>query len=132
MYSTDGRLIKSFESIIDGARYVGKGKMYCNSIRDCLTGYTLISFGKYIWRYKGHPFDEFPLKKRYHHVQVNCYTKDDVFVKQFDYIKDAAEFVGRSPDSISCCCKHISKTSGGYKFFYLDDPTQPDKSKIIA
>lgn len=64
---------------------------------------------------------------------INQYTKNGKFVQTFDSILDAAKFVGlKTSGDIGKCCKTHKWCPGGYKWYFANDPDQPDKSKIIA
>lgn len=62
---------------------------------------------------------------------VNRYTVDDEYIDSFSSIADAERQTGALQPNISHCCRGFHKTAGGYKWFYANDPNQPDKSKII-
>lgn len=65
---------------------------------------------------------------------VNQYTKDDKFVKLYPSLGLAKTETGVDITAIANCCKKKKYfyTAGGYKWFDVDDPDQPDKSKIIS
>lgn len=64
---------------------------------------------------------------------VNQYTLSDEFVSTHDNIADITEqLIGKRKGCIGKCCKGIISMAYGYKWFYADDPNQPDKSKIIT
>ena len=71
--------------------------------------------------------------RRYLYRAVNQYTKDDVFMQTHSSLSIAASVTAASITAIANCCKKKKYfyTSGGYKWFYADDPNQPDKTKII-
>lgn len=71
--------------------------------------------------------------KRSLYVAVNQYTKDNVFIQTHLSLTDASSVTPAGVTAISNCCKgkqHFH-TAGGYKWFYANDPNQPDKTKII-
>lgn len=84
----------------------------------------------YIWKFNK---DSEKFSSRHHtNSNFNCYTIDNVFVKTFSSVKDALAFAElKCKDSIYQACKKENHYAGGYKWFYSDDLTQPDKSKII-
>ena len=85
----------------------------------------------YVWRYKDEPFDKYRVVSKYQ--PVNQYSKDDVFIETHNTANQASKKVGlKYSGDISKCCKGKQKTCGGFKWFYADDPNQPDKSKIIT
>lgn len=130
-YDLDGNFIESFNSMIDGAKSVGKSYGGCTNIKSVCDGQTITAFG-YVWRYKEHPFNEFSLEKKSTEKAVNQYTKDGIFIKTHDSAKKAGFDVGiKCYGNVTNCCKGNQKTAHGYKWYYADDPNQPDKTKIM-
>jgi len=72
-----------------------------------------------------HPFSGKPLlhalenAKKANMKKVHQY-EDEVFVCEFDSVKEAAEFVNVTPSAITCCLKGKSKRSGGFQWKYAD------------
>ena len=64
---------------------------------------------------------------------VNQYTKDGIFIKTYLSLSIASSITGINLTSIANCCKRKKSfhTAGGYKWFYANDPEQPDKTKVI-
>ena len=64
---------------------------------------------------------------------VNQYTKDKQFIQLYSSLSDASLSTGADAHAISNCCKKKKSfhTAGGYLWFYVNDPDQPDKTKII-
>ena len=52
--------------------------------------------------------------------KVNQYTKDDVFIKTWPYIKLAAETLSIPYQNISRCCRENKGTAGGFIWRYAD------------
>lgn len=48
-------------------------------------------------------------------------TKEGSFVKVFETMKDAQASTGAHPANITNCCKGKRKTTGGYKWMYLEE-----------
>jgi group I intron endonuclease len=46
--------------------------------------------------------------------------EDDVFICEFDSVKEAAAFINVTPSAITCCLKGKSKSSGGFQWKYAD------------
>lgn len=91
--------------------------------------------GNMIFRYHGDPLDKYDYKtnrlgpKSRH---VNKYSKSGEFIDTFSSFKEAKDNVGAPFSSgISACCRGEQKTAYGFKWYYAEDPNQPDKSKII-
>jgi len=51
-------------------------------------------------------------------TKVNQYTHDGIFMKQWDSIKDAAQFYGIKYQGISRCCRGLRKHCYGYGWKY--------------
>jgi hypothetical protein len=53
-------------------------------------------------------------------------TKDGEFVRKWDYVKQAADFLGVKPWNIITCCSHPDKlkTAYGFKWMYFEDYEQ--------
>ena len=63
---------------------------------------------------------------------TNQYNTNGCWLHTYESYMDAHRRTGVDSSSIRKCCKHIKKSAGGYLWFDADDPTQPDKSKIIT
>ena len=50
--------------------------------------------------------------------RVSQFTDDDMFIQEFESVKDAAESINVAPSSVTICLKGRSKTSGGFKWKY--------------
>lgn len=198
MYSLDGKLLNSFNKIVDGLNFIGIDKRFSGVIANCCIGKTETAYG-YVWRYKGEAFGK-PIKKDRNNTPVDIcmYTLDGVLVNTYADTKDIAEvydlelwqvrnlinkhrcieskyvlfysdedfnkniityfkeqrinqydldnkYINRyqnaseagrknntDASAILKCCKKKSKTANKYKWFYVNDSTQPDKTKIIV
>lgn len=58
-------------------------------------------------------------------------TLDNVFVKHWDYIKEAAIYYKVSESSIRGCCSKKQKTSCGYKWMYKEDYEKWIKNNVL-
>lgn len=136
-YDFNGNIINEYKTMSDAARSLGlfakNGKPRSGQICQCCKGTRRQAYG-YIWRYKGDSFDLYSIKKYHFSRKVVMYTKDNEYIKTFNTVKDAAEYLDTSDGSIINCCKHRANTHfcKGFRLLYADDPDQPDKSKIIA
>ena len=65
-------------------------------------------------------------------ISVNQYTIDDIFLHNFTMIKDAADKNTISTTAIRYGLFKENHISCGYKWYFADDPTQPDPTKIIT
>lgn len=131
-YSLDGEFIKSYKHAIDARNDLDVKRCKISNIINSCSGKTVRAYG-YVWRYKGEPFNKYNTKYTTSKT-VNQYSKDNKYIKTFNSIKEASEFVGskKSFYEVSKCCNKQKDTFKGYKWFYANDPEQPDKSKIIA
>lgn len=127
-YTMDGIFIKTYNNASDAER--SNPGIYSSSIGKCCMG-VLKQSGNFVWRYNGHPFDEFGVSSKSTNCKpLSCYTKDGIFVKYFSSVKDAARFINKKGPTISANLSGKAKTAGGYCFYYANDPNQPDKTKI--
>lgn len=122
-----------FVASYDSAKIAGieLGLQSHTSITSCCKGKIKTAFD-YVWRYKGHPFDEYKSSLE-HQIKINQYTTEDIFVKTHLSAVDASKELGIDYyGNIKRCCNKRAKTFKGYKWFYANDTNQPDKTKIIA
>ena len=64
--------------------------------------------------------------------KINQYDKNEIFICTWFCIASAADALMICAQNISRCAKGIRPTAGGFVWYYADDPTQPDKTKIIT
>lgn len=132
IYTVKGVFIDNFESCSAAAKYL---KVSSSAVNSCARGITCSIRRKWVSRYKGEPFDKYPVRAIYPKSRkVNKYSLDNTFLETFDSITLAAESVSnlRSANSnIHSRCNGQGDSVYGYKWFYADDPNQPDKTKII-
>jgi len=50
--------------------------------------------------------------------RVMQFTKDDIFVQEFESVNEAAESINVTPSSVTVCLKGRSKSAGGFKWKY--------------
>lgn len=53
--------------------------------------------------------------------KINQYTKNNVFIKTWDCMKQIEEVTGIKYQDISKCCRHKRKSAGGYQWQYADE-----------
>lgn len=53
--------------------------------------------------------------------QVYAFYTNGVFFKSFNSVKEASEYVGRNPSSITGVCRGKKQTCAGYRWFYVED-----------
>jgi hypothetical protein len=50
--------------------------------------------------------------------RVSQFTDDDIFIHEFESVKEAAESINVAASSVTICLKGRTKTSGGFKWKY--------------
>lgn len=137
-YDFFGNLIATYKDIKEALFENGIDMKYLEGIKKCLIG-KQISCQGYIWRIHKHPFLEFSIQSSNRKL-INCYSLDGVYLKTFVSGIEAGKWVSNDTDGrtqsngINNCCNHKygCNTAYGYKWFYINDPEQPDKTKIIS
>lgn len=125
------KYIQSFDSISDCAKTLN---LSSSSIGSVCRGITKTA-GNYIVRYKGEPLNKYDYKHKKQESpkrKVNQYTLDDVFICSYLSIRDVCNVINKPHQHIYDCCNHKQTKAYGYKWFYANDDSQPDKSKIIV
>ena len=64
--------------------------------------------------------------------KINKYTLDNVYIQTYDSQTIAYKNTNIDGSSINKCCRKKQKSAGGYRWYYADDPNQPDPTKIIT
>ena len=91
--------------------------------------------GKYITRFSGDSLDkyEYKLKPAIPARKINQYSLDGEYIQTFNSYKEACIAININDTSaIYKVCNKKRKTANGYLWFFSEDESQPDKSKIIA
>ena len=57
---------------------------------------------------------------------VRQYDLDGYFIKQWESIKSAVEYLGGAVTKIPDCCKYNAKSAGGYQWFYTNEVEDVD------
>lgn len=130
MYDRFGNLLNTYKN----ARKLSKDKgILTQTIYDICDG--KFAYNKeYVFRYSGDPFNLFYTFK-YFKKHINIYNKEDIFLKQCFNIKDCINYLRLNTSkgsSIQKCLNHKRQFAYGYKFYRIDDISQPDKTKIIT
>lgn len=146
-YDLNGIFIKTWESAKIAAQTLN---ISYASIRMVLCG-SCKSAGGYQWCYLDNNIDIYPLNNKpkkpkkvrmtpqeqakylseIKSVKVNQYTMEGVFVRTYNSAMEAHDLDGFDNSAIGKCCKRQKESYKGFKWFYADDPNQPDKTKII-
>ena len=127
-YTLNGEFICRYNCVND----ISDDKRLLNRIRNCCTG-RQYNVNGFVYRYDYDPFDKYEVIKKeiINNSMVNKYTEDGVFIKTYTFIKEAEKENNICKGSVSNACRGKTKTAGGYKWYYANDPNQPDKTKIL-
>lgn len=130
-YAIDGKYINTYNSMSE----CGRALNILSSDIGAVCNGKLGSYHNFVFRYNGEPFDKYEIirEKNCNRYPVNQYSKDNKFIASYDSVTEATKcFTDSKNYNISNCCKHKQSfnTAYGYKWFYCDDPNQPDKTKI--
>lgn len=55
----------------------------------------------------------------WHNVRVEQFGLDDVSIRVYDSMRQAATITGIKASGISCCCRGVTKTAGGFRWKYV-------------
>ncbi|MBQ2884700.1 MAG: GIY-YIG nuclease family protein [Alphaproteobacteria bacterium] len=128
-YTLDGEFIKTWNSATLAANSLGH--KHGTFILNVAKGKKIQAYG-FVWRYKGHPFNEYRVSK-INSKQINQYDSDLNYIKTWNSAVDIKKFYNYSSDSkIYRSLRKETPICDGMIFFYANDPTQPDKTKIIS
>ena len=127
-YSLKGVYLQEYSSINEAVRSIHDRKATISGICEaCSSSYKHTTAYGYIWKYKDDPTDISILvenaNKVSHHKnrKVNQYDKNGNFLKTFNTMTEAKEFIGaKSISSITNACNGRSRTAGGYIWKYAD------------
>lgn len=64
-------------------------------------------------------------------VEINQYSLEGKYIATFSSITDASVATGVPGENICACYKHKYKQAGGYLWFEISDPAQPNNTKLI-
>lgn len=64
--------------------------------------------------------------------RINQYDLNDNFINMHPNASEAGRKTSCDPSSILKCCKKKYKSIKGFKWYYVNDIDQPDKTKIIT
>lgn len=128
-FDINGNFIGEFDSMSDASKEFGIGT---SPISQCCNG-KLMFIRQYVFRYKGDPFDKYPLdivrsdKSLNGFIStlccksVDCYDVYGNIVLSFGSIRLAGDYFGVSDTIISSCCKGETPTCKSFVFRYKDD-----------
>lgn len=131
VYTFNGSLVGMFENIKYAFEELGIIGKQTNQALRCCNGYNTTAFG-YIWRFHDDPFNKYSCASVNGTVRINKYTQNGIFIDTYNNYKYAANSVNTTnTKAISDCCNGENHFYKGYLWFYINDPSQPDKTKII-
>lgn len=111
-YSTDGDLIKIWESIAEAARYIGGSP----AIYQCCGGQVKQASG-FVWRYEGDAFDKYDTIQRSNEDRkqriAKCSEGGEIF-EIYRSQSEASRMTGISQGNIGACCRGERNKAGGY------------------
>jgi len=111
-YTLDGTFIKTFSSSKVASEQVPTANR--SYITQCCKN-KRVSSGGFLWTYATNA----PLKyTKQYYQSVTQLTKQKEIIRTFRSLTEASEFTGISLRAISGCCRHKSKTSGGFIWQY--------------
>jgi len=123
-YDKYGNFINEYSSISEASEAVGLKNPGCISSVCLKKRQTLAA--NCIWRFSNDPLTEQEYKNiNLRRRAVNQYTKDGIFIKRWDSIKDAENELGIDGSSIIDVCKQRTKirhTAGGFVWSYYNEP----------
>lgn len=129
-YSLLGDLLGTYDSMVDGAKSIGKGSDVVSTISDCCYGKTQYAFN-YIWRIHSEPFDKYNTNiKISNYRPINCYNLQNKFIGSFQNLPLAQKALNLDAPISNSCLKSKTHISHNHKFYYIEDIDQPDKTKI--
>lgn len=136
-YSLSGELLGTYDSLSKAAQSEGHNPGASSHLNKACAGEILHPIWDRIWRYEGDSFDKYPIEQlnMYNKKLVNQYDLCGNFIKSYISAKEACRLNNiplSGSANITACCKGKRNKAYDSKWFYADDPNQPDKSKIIT
>lgn len=132
-YDLYGNFIDTFSSASAAASQLGLSISKITSISDCCKGKQFVVSKKYIFRYKGEPFNKYKTfwegKKT---VPISQYDLSGSFIKKYKSALQASKENNLGQCQIYACCTGIHLTCGGYIWRYDDEPFDKYRTKRIS
>lgn len=132
VYDANEHFIATYESISETSRITG---VDTSAITKCCNNEAKVRKG-FMFCYHGESLksNTFVPNPTYNRRAVNQYDKNNKYISTFNSATDATKtFTDSGSTAITSCCRHRKhfNTVFGYKWFYADDPEQPDKTKVM-
>ena len=124
-YSRDGRLVATYESIMDAAESV-KGSF--RVISSCCNGTKKSGYG-HIWRFENDAFDKYETENKKGGVKGNpviVFNLEGEILGSFLTAKAASKATGIREDVIGWICKGMKEEKNGLVFRYADEKMEND------
>lgn len=130
-YDLNGNFIATYKSLKDATKSTGA---YDSNIKNCCDGILKQTNG-FIWKYADDPITQEDVdvfnQPHFNSKQLNRYTLDGKYIDTFESVAYLYREFGYSQGNISMCCRGVRNKAYGYKWYYANDPNQPDKTKIM-
>lgn len=118
-YNLNGELIRSYESTTDAANDL---KICITEVQKCCKGKALVVAKKYVFRYKGEPFDKYDL---YHYKRSTFVYQFDLngnFIKRYDnYTQAALAVTGNRDSHVAIKNSAIGENRTAYNYYWSTD-----------
>jgi len=125
-YTTDGVFIERYTETKEIAAIYN---LTLSQVRNLINKHKCIN-SEYVLFYADEEFDT-SLITYYKEQRVNQYDLNDNYIGTHLTANHAGRDTGSDSSRILKCCKKKAKSTNGCKWFYADDESQPDKSKIL-
>lgn len=87
-YDENGTLIKEYESFVSATNDLGIPEHLYSNISQCCSGKKRSAYG-FIWRYHGHPFNEFPVHAQHkENIPIDEYDENGNLLNKYNDIYD--------------------------------------------
>lgn len=118
-YDLDFNYIRTFDSIIEATKFLGKSKS--TPIVLCLKhkNNARTAFG-YVWTYSGEEPDKGYIKGRRNNKPIEQYDLDGNLINVFSSRAEVDKYLGKVASGVSNCCNGKGKTAYGYKWKYKE------------
>ena len=124
----DGNLIATFKSIVEAAKKTHIGNRDISQV--CVGKRGRKTAGGFMWCYKEDLQEGVPVGKHGCSRPVLQYTLDDIFVRRFESVGDAAAAINKSHSNISRVLSGHQKTAGGFKWYDVEDEEIDERTEI--
>lgn len=118
-YNLNGELIRSYESTTDAANDL---KICITEVQKCCKGKALVVAKKYVFRYKGEPFDKYDLYHYKRSTFVYQFDLDGNFIKRYDnYTQAALAVTGNRDSHVAIKNSAIGENRTAYNYYWSTD-----------